>query len=1307
VSNAGRAAMLQSPARPEIAEAYARPSDKDRRAHGKLGSIAAAFAHLLGKAGSESARTADTKPTLPGSGEPLAAQKENTTTAIYTALFHDHATMAPAPAAPQAPSPVVSRDVPAGADAAPVAPDVHALPDAKSATVSREAHRSLAPSMKTGPSAEAPPPPKNAPHAPPLPAMVARADDNRSGTSKGALSSDSALPQPSDATAEPSVSQARTPSCVASTAVGAKSTLQILSERVHATPETPDAPKPALPAFPSAEGRTALPDLEAPAATMPAQPGAKSPVPALSDSGEAPSPPDTPVATPASSTAASSSPAVPEAAPTSHNTARAVYAVAQFARAAGTGNATTLELPRRAPHALSVGTRAALGQSQAGPQTPQTTPQTTPALNAPVPREQPSPSYRRQALAAEPTSPTPAQSSAHAQQGPAPTFQTATLPAQMGAVRVPSENTRPSASTPKHDRPPRSATAGAPSEPGLSYPTPPPVQPSAILAARTSAATPPRIQPSAVLAARTSAAPGNDVTFAAPESDAKRAADPPLSTAPPRQPASPRATPAPSHPGNAPVTLAAVSDRRPRTSQHAPHLGDAAEAPQSTHPQLSRSHFGSGEMLSNLAQARTDTVSTVKQSDAPPQPPRQNGDLAMVPAESAASEPPQPAPASAAAEEPKLSSGRAPFHVAVTPPTPPLRKPSVPQAPTSYTHSAHRFNQQAVSPSTQDGSHVGTPGPQTAPEVVARDQQGTSAVAVSADPRSALSSPANSQLPDRLPPPQPAVLTAKPHAVEHPSTASTRQMPLSSPLHPASLSSRGSADDPQNSNPEIPTILISTNAEAHPRRPDSGKSHTDARQPVSSAQTPSSGANLLPSETAPGLAAPPPVNPNPKTSTVGHRDLPNQPRGEATRSEPSSAEDDLLGTAEKPTARPSDVDSPKDTPTRAAGGESSSVNVTSTPPFPAAMPPATPVKPATPSPVASRADFQSVAERGHSADAPRTKPAPTGPAALAHDKSQSAASGPSHPTATAETPPPSLSTTESSSSPDTHQPSLPHPPSVDSADPDTRDKTRPRQNRVASHAAPAQQDKSQVAASVPVDKVVDPALPPAPRADDSVAALPLPPPHQLDHRSPKADFQPATVGKAATDSPAAHSQTAAPASPAAPPAQPSVPVVNHSLLQPPPIMPAALSNPDAVVPAAPQIAVLSAHSAPLFQQAAEDPGLAVAVLPHAAHASLVSNAGDLSLHVRVRDGNADVNLGGSMAPMFESKASEVRTVLAGQGITLGSFATDQQGSQHHSQQSAETTPNDSHPHAAPARRQTTLSSPEATINDQGRIHITA
>jgi hypothetical protein len=159
------------------------------------------------------------------------------------------------------------------------------------------------------------------------------------------------------------------------------------------------------------------------------------------------------------------------------------------------------------------------------------------------------------------------------------------------------------------------------------------------------------------------------------------------------------------------------------------------------------------------------------------------------------------------------------------------------------------------------------------------------------------------------------------------------------------------------------------------------------------------------------------------------------------------------------------------------------------------------------------------------------------------------------------------------------------------------------------------------------------------------------------------------------------------------------------LLTTSPVAPTPTAFPSTVE--SPQVNPVSVDAASLYQHAAEDSGLAVTVLPHVAHLSLNSDDGNLSLHVRVRDGNADVNVGGSMAPIFESKAPEMRTVLAHQGLGLGSFAADHQGQGQHSQQrpeAADAEVHHAHPAPSPRTRATVV---ESAATDEGRIHITA
>jgi hypothetical protein len=129
--------------------------------------------------------------------------------------------------------------------------------------------------------------------------------------------------------------------------------------------------------------------------------------------------------------------------------------------------------------------------------------------------------------------------------------------------------------------------------------------------------------------------------------------------------------------------------------------------------------------------------------------------------------------------------------------------------------------------------------------------------------------------------------------------------------------------------------------------------------------------------------------------------------------------------------------------------------------------------------------------------------------------------------------------------------------------------------------------------------------------------------------------------------------------------------------------------------------------AAIIDRAVEDPGLSVNVMPHSAHLSITSSAGDLALHVRVRDGSADVSVSGAMAPLFDSKAPQVRTALAGEGLSLGSFATDQQGSFQGHQGQPESAPRTTDTLLHPTPRRPSTSEPEVRTADDRRIHVTA
>jgi hypothetical protein len=134
---------------------------------------------------------------------------------------------------------------------------------------------------------------------------------------------------------------------------------------------------------------------------------------------------------------------------------------------------------------------------------------------------------------------------------------------------------------------------------------------------------------------------------------------------------------------------------------------------------------------------------------------------------------------------------------------------------------------------------------------------------------------------------------------------------------------------------------------------------------------------------------------------------------------------------------------------------------------------------------------------------------------------------------------------------------------------------------------------------------------------------------------------------------------------------------------------------------------MAAQRAELFDRAVGDPGLSINVMPHSAHLSIAGDAGDLALHVRVRDGSADVNVSGTMAPLFDAKAPEVRTVLAGEGLQLGSFATDQRGHSQSQQGQPDSAPKTGDLPPLPQPRRASPSTPEVRSVDDRRIHVTA
>jgi hypothetical protein len=93
----------------------------------------------------------------------------------------------------------------------------------------------------------------------------------------------------------------------------------------------------------------------------------------------------------------------------------------------------------------------------------------------------------------------------------------------------------------------------------------------------------------------------------------------------------------------------------------------------------------------------------------------------------------------------------------------------------------------------------------------------------------------------------------------------------------------------------------------------------------------------------------------------------------------------------------------------------------------------------------------------------------------------------------------------------------------------------------------------------------------------------------------------------------------------------------------------------------PRPPALPPGATPLLTQAETDPSLRMTVLPRTARVAIESNAGHLSLHLRIKDGKAEVHISGTLAPLFETRGGEIQTALAGEGLNLGTFDLTQGG----------------------------------------------
>ncbi|HEY0715221.1 MAG TPA: hypothetical protein VGF45_21250 [Polyangia bacterium] len=107
-------------------------------------------------------------------------------------------------------------------------------------------------------------------------------------------------------------------------------------------------------------------------------------------------------------------------------------------------------------------------------------------------------------------------------------------------------------------------------------------------------------------------------------------------------------------------------------------------------------------------------------------------------------------------------------------------------------------------------------------------------------------------------------------------------------------------------------------------------------------------------------------------------------------------------------------------------------------------------------------------------------------------------------------------------------------------------------------------------------------------------------------------------------------------------------------LPPPP--PPVLGGPSGVGDVAPTIAPGTVLAPAELGMVPEDPALNVAVLNRAAHLSIEGQDGrSLELHVRLLPEGAEIRANGELAPLVQSKASDLGAALAAEGMTLNRF----------------------------------------------------
>ncbi len=152
---------------------------------------------------------------------------------------------------------------------------------------------------------------------------------------------------------------------------------------------------------------------------------------------------------------------------------------------------------------------------------------------------------------------------------------------------------------------------------------------------------------------------------------------------------------------------------------------------------------------------------------------------------------------------------------------------------------------------------------------------------------------------------------------------------------------------------------------------------------------------------------------------------------------------------------------------------------------------------------------------------------------------------------------------------------------------------------------------------------------------------------------------------------------------------------------------------DAVFASLPPPAPLPAAPSALLAHAAEDPSLRATVMPERAVLSIdTGGAGELALHLRVKDGVADVRVAGAAAHTVDMRPSELRAALASEGLTLGSFQSgqpapeDNRGAERADDDPAVRAPSRAAPAATASSSTTTTTDSSPALTPRG-LHVTA